>query len=173
MRVIGLRGCYYEPDICPLDALMLAFQVVQRALPQLELAADEDPSLQICIEFLREHMADKITLSDLSEQVHMSSRNLSKVFRDGVGTTPMRFLLKLRLNHSMKLLRHTDDTVEVVAEKCGFPDRYYFTRMLKKYRNTTPAAFRKNGRQREGDEEQDTYESEFDQSSPPPAKNPN
>ena len=55
---------------------------------------------------------------------------------------PMRYLIELRLNHAMKLLRHTDDSIEKIAEECGFPNRYYFTRMLSRYRRTTPAAFR-------------------------------
>ena len=42
----------------------------------------------------------------------------------------------------MKLLRHTDHSIEQIAEESGFPNRYYFTRMLSKYRKTTPAAFR-------------------------------
>ena len=58
----------------------------------------------------------------------------------------MRYLLELRLNTAMKLLRHTDHSIEQIARECGFGDRYYFTRIFTKHRQTTPAAFRKEAR---------------------------
>lgn len=54
----------------------------------------------------------------------------------------MRYINELRLNRAMNLLRHTDFSIEQIAAECGFPIRYYFTRMLSKYRKTTPATFR-------------------------------
>jgi len=46
----------------------------------------------------------------------------------------------------MKLLRHTDHSNEQIACECGFGDRYSFTRIFMKHRQTTPAAFRKQAR---------------------------
>jgi AraC-like DNA-binding protein len=134
-----------EPDISAMDTLQLAFHVLKEALPEIQSVPHQDPRLQRCIEFLREFMGDKITLDNLSKQARVSQRDLSTIFRDGVGSTPMRYLLKLRINDAMRRLRHTDATVECIADSCGFPDRYYLTRMLKKYRDTTPAAFRNYG----------------------------
>ncbi|MCB1093918.1 MAG: helix-turn-helix transcriptional regulator, partial [Verrucomicrobiae bacterium] len=84
----------------------------------------------------------KITLNDLSRFAGVSVRTLSTMFVSGTGFPPMRYLIELRLNHAMKLLRHTGHSIDQIADECGFPNRYYFTRMLAKYRKTTPAAFR-------------------------------
>jgi transcriptional regulator GlxA family with amidase domain len=46
----------------------------------------------------------------------------------------------------MKLLRHTDRSIEQIARECGFRDRYYFTRVFAKHRQTTPAAFRREAK---------------------------
>ena len=42
-----------------------------------------------------------------------------------------------------RLLRAGDLPIEDVARRCGFPNRYYFTRMFSKHRHMTPAAYRR------------------------------
>ena len=128
--------------INPLESLELAMLTVQHALPMFRLLSSEDSSLTHCIAHLREHLAERVTLTDLTRVAGVSARSLSHRFVRELGFPPMRYLIELRLNHAMKLLRHTDQTVEQIADRCGFSNRYYFTRMLSKYRKTTPAAFR-------------------------------
>lgn len=130
----------------PLDSLELALLTLRQAIPRFLLSAGTNSRLQRCIAYLDEHLTEKVTLAELARFAGLSVRTLSQQFVAKVGFPPMRYLLELRLNHAMKLLRHTDHTIEHIAEECGFPNRYYFTRMLSKYRRTTPAAFRDEGR---------------------------
>ena len=125
-----------------LDALQLALLAFQLALPELRQSSATDSRISQCVEYLREHLREKVVLADLVRFSGIKSRTLSNLFVSEVGFPPMRYLIELRLNHAMKLLRHTDDSIEKIAEECGFPNRYYFTRMLSRYRRTTPAAFR-------------------------------
>ena len=131
-----------KPPASPLEALELVLLAIQHALPQFQLSPQANPRLPACVNYLREHLRNKVTLADLARHSACSARALSQMFVTELGFPPMRYLIELRLNHAMKLLRHTDHTIEQIAEECGFPNRYYFTRMLSKYRKTTPAAFR-------------------------------
>lgn len=131
-----------QPPASPLDALELALLALQQALPQFQLSPHANSRLPACVDYLREHLRDKITLADLTRHSACSVRALSQMFVTELGFPPMRYLIELRLNHAMKLLRHTDHTIEQIAEESGFPNRYYLTRMLSKYRKTTPAVFR-------------------------------
>lgn len=126
----------------PFGPLELALLVLQRALPQFRNPASADSRLPRCIAYLRDHLREKVTLAELARFAGLSVRSLAHLFVAEAGLPPMRYLIELRLNHAMKLLRHTDHTIEQIAEECGFPNRYYFTRMIAKYRKTTPAAFR-------------------------------
>lgn len=130
----------------PLESLELALIALQHALPQFRLSTQSDARLPRCIAYLREHLTAKVTLAQLARFSGLSARTLAHLFVTEVGFPPMRYLIELRLNHAMKLLRHTHHTIEQIAEECGFPNRYYFTRMLAKYRKTTPAAFRAEAR---------------------------
>jgi len=128
--------------INPLESLELVLLSLQRALTQFQLSPNADARLPRCTSYLRDHLAEKVTLAQLAQFSGLGARTLSHLFVNELGCPPMRYLIELRLNHSMKLLRHTDHTIEQISEECGFTNRYYFTRMLAKYRKTTPAAFR-------------------------------
>jgi AraC-like DNA-binding protein len=95
------------------------------------------------LELIQQRFTEKLALKDVARAVGVSERVLSQVIRAETGFSPMRYLQELRLNHGMKLLRHTHESIDQIAEECGFPNRFYFTRMLAKHRQTTPAAFRK------------------------------
>ena len=72
----------------------------------------------------------------------LSVRSLNHLFRQQIETTPMRALLDFRLDKACRLLRHNNDSIEQIATEAGFPNRYYFSRMLKQHRGTSPAAYR-------------------------------
>ena len=65
------------------------------------------------------------------------------LFQQHVKKSQMRVLLDFRLDKACRLLRHDDASIELIAEDCGFPNRYYFSRMLKQLRGTSPAAYRR------------------------------
>jgi len=129
-----------------LDLIDLLTLVVRDRLPKLQapgfVGVDADRVLRI----LHERSTGGVTLHDLAEATHLTERSLSELVLRTTGFTPMRYLLELRLNTAMKLLRHTDRSIEQIARECGFGDRYYFTRIFTKHRATTPAAFRKEPR---------------------------
>ncbi|MCA8987500.1 MAG: helix-turn-helix transcriptional regulator [Planctomycetaceae bacterium] len=126
----------------PLETLELLLLVLQEGFPRFQLTANPDDRLERCVTYLQDHLKEKVTLAQLARFAGVSPRTLSWLFKSELGFPPMRYLIELRLNRAMKLLRHTDCSIEQIAEDCGFPNRYYFTRMLSRYRKTTPAAFR-------------------------------
>ena len=150
MRALLLRTCpklgpteqIKAEESHPLESLELALLALRVALPEFQ-ASRSDARLARCVAHLHEHLRDKITLRDLALLAGTSARTLAHIFASELGFPPMRYLIELRLNHAMKLLRQSDHSIEQIAEECGFPNRYYLTRMLSKYRRTTPAEFRR------------------------------
>lgn len=95
------------------------------------------------MEFLQNNLARRINADDAARAAGVSVRNLNHLFRSQVRMAPMSVLLSYRLDRACHLLRHTEQSIEQVAENCGFPNRYYFSRMLKQHRGVSPAAYRK------------------------------
>ncbi|HRQ89112.1 MAG TPA: AraC family transcriptional regulator [Bacteroidia bacterium] len=102
-----------------------------------------DPRVTRAMDFLQANLAKRINAEDAAKAAGVSVRNLNHLFRSQLRLAPMTVLLSYRLDRACHLLRHTDQSIEQVAENCGFPNRYYFSRMLKQHRGVSPAAYRK------------------------------
>lgn len=90
-----------------------------------------------------QHLDQEISVEQLSALACMSPRTFARRFRMETGTTPYRWLLAQRVLSAQRLLENTDETMEVVAARTGFPNaaalRHQFVRSL----NTTPNAYRR------------------------------
>jgi AraC-like DNA-binding protein len=101
-----------------------------------------DARVQRAMEFMHQHLSLKLTAEQVARHAGLSVRNLNHLFQQELQQPPMRVLLDYRLDEACRLLRHTDDSIETIAEQCGLVNRHYFSRMLRQYRNTSPAAYR-------------------------------
>jgi AraC-like DNA-binding protein len=81
-------------------------------------------------------------LDDLLKIAHMSNSNLMRVFRKATDQTPIEYLVRLRIQRSMALLRNTDLSITEIALEVGFNDGNYFTRQFRKANDVSPSAYR-------------------------------
>lgn len=81
-------------------------------------------------------------LKELSQMSHMCTSTLLSVFRKATGQTPIDYLVNLRIQRAMELLRQTDLTITEIAFEVGFNDSNYFTRKFRSINNMTPTQFR-------------------------------
>ncbi|WP_372846273.1 AraC family transcriptional regulator [Pontiella sp.] len=82
------------------------------------------------------------TLAELLEIAHMSRSNLMRVFRKATGQTPIEYLVRLRIQRAMAMLRNTDLSITEIAMAVGFNDSNYFTRQFRRILGESPRSFR-------------------------------
>ncbi|MFI7067832.1 GlxA family transcriptional regulator [Kribbella sp. NPDC050124] len=111
----------------------------QRAGDQAQFIMHHEPtadsgSLEPTMRWLRDHLGEPLTLSDIARQAAMSPRTLNRRFREQTGTTPLQWLLNHRVRHAQELLETTTLSIEEIATHCGFGTainlRQHFTRRL-------------------------------------------
>ena len=84
-------------------------------------------------EFIEKNYAGEISLNDLCKIAAMSKFYFIKTFSRYYGTTPMRFVLNMRLKKALGKLREGCPVTEAAFD-CGFNNLSYFTRQFtKKY----------------------------------------
>lgn len=81
-------------------------------------------------------------LSICSEKLNISVTYFQKIYKKTFGITCMQDIQKSKLDHAKKLLTHTNDTLQTIAEKCGY-DYSHFMRLFKKENGITPTDYRK------------------------------
>lgn len=102
-----------------------------------------DARLRHALDFMSAHLALKITAEQIARYAGLSVRNLNHLFRQEFQRPPMRVLLDYRLDQACALLRHSGASIDEIAEQCGLANRHYLSRMMRQYRNTSPAAYRR------------------------------
>jgi len=81
-------------------------------------------------------------LDELLKIAHMSRSNLMRIFRKATGQTPIDYLVRLRIQKAMDMLRNTDLSITEIALEVGFNDSNYFTRQFRGVIGKTPREFR-------------------------------
>lgn len=82
-------------------------------------------------DYLIDNIDGENKIETLAELVAMSSRNLSRVFKEKAGITILEYLTQLRIENARTLLSNTDYTLGQIAAKCGFKTARQLQRILK------------------------------------------
>lgn len=102
-----------------------------------------DGSLAPLLDWMAENLAQPLTVTCLARRVHLSPRTLDRRFREQLGVSPGRWLLRRRLDAARTLLETTDHTVEAVATQTGLSSAANLRRRFLDALGTTPAAYRR------------------------------
>ena len=93
--------------------------------------------------YIEDNLTRNITLPDAARHLGRSVSSLSH-FLQQEGTTFKKLLIEKRLAQAEKLLKeHPEMTIKEAADRSGFADAYYFSRLYRKNRGHTPGEFRK------------------------------
>jgi transcriptional regulator GlxA family with amidase domain len=76
----------------------------------------------------------------------MGLTGFSRAFQREFGTTPARYLTGVRVREAARLLLESALTIDEIAERAGFPNRAYFSRVFRKITREWPGGFRRRRR---------------------------
>ena len=94
------------------------------------------------LQYVTENYRRDLSLQDLADQFFMNPSYISQLFKKEVGETFTAYVARLRVAQACELLERGDSTVQDIAEKIGYRDYFYFTRLFKKLTGQTPTQYR-------------------------------
>ncbi len=103
---------------------------------------DVSPIVRQGIRYIKGHLNERIMLEDVAQYCCLSKYHFSHLFKKEVGVSIVDFINKLRLEKAKYYLETTDLTVQQIANKVGFQDANYFSRMFKKSNRLSPSEYR-------------------------------
>ena len=111
--------------------------------PEINWLPDRPPdSIHRALCYLETEYPKGLSVGDLARTAGLSVRGFAKIFKQTEGVTPGHFLSRVRVRESALLLANTPLSVEQIAERTGFPNRHYFSRVFKRVTGDSPAHFR-------------------------------
>lgn len=138
------------------DKLSFVFKNFQDMLDQMRQSMLESPGqpakvpqnavIRNIVLGIEENYGQKLLISDFAAKYRMNSSYLSQLFKQEVGVSFTDYLVNYRLNKAEQLLRDGRFSIEEISDKVGYEDHIHFNKMFKKYKQQTPAAYRKQQR---------------------------
>jgi len=101
-----------------------------------------DSRIKIAIRYMTDRYAEPITLSSVAEVVKLSPVYFGVLFKKETGLVFSDYLTKIRLNQAEYMIKTGKGNVTEVAQKCGFKDVFYFSRLFKKHKGTNPSTMK-------------------------------
>ncbi|MCR8854458.1 helix-turn-helix domain-containing protein [Lysinibacillus fusiformis] len=93
--------------------------------------------------YIQENFTKNITVNDIANECNWDRRKLCYVFEKRMGVSPLVYLTDLRIQKSKMLLRSSDFSIKEIADRVGYTDYFYFSRVFKKVTGLSPSIFRK------------------------------
>lgn len=96
--------------------------------------------IRATIKYMEENFETTITIDDLAKNVNISTYYLIKIFKQFTATTPIDYLINLRIENAITFLKR-DQTITETAHQLGFNNVNYFIKKFKERYKITPKKF--------------------------------
>ena len=146
LRIIDLDE--KKPDFYELD-ITICLQSMWRLLLEhitYEPQASRENSLEYdrikkILSYIEENYQNKITLNDIAGHIHLCESECTRLFKRHMNTTLFAFLQEYRIERSLEFLQD-DQPVSAVADKAGFSDPNYYSKVFAKIKECSPREYR-------------------------------
>ncbi len=92
--------------------------------------------------FIAEHPESDLSVGALAGRMHLSERQLSRVFRDELGAAPADYVEQARVERARSLLETEGAGLEAIAARCGFASAEVMRRAFHRRLATSPREYR-------------------------------
>ena len=117
------------------------YEVDMKSVIKPEIAS----AVEKAVEYIDEHFAEKITLSEIAKAANLSLSYFGVVFKKLNGVTPWEYITSKRVKKAIDIIRVDGySTIMELAETCGFDNVSNFNRMFKKYTGVVPSRYVNN-----------------------------
>lgn len=119
--------------------------VVSYFMKHAQKRIDElDKRLMKVMSYIKEHVGQEINLDMLADLACVTKAHLGRLFREGLGISPIQYVIRTRIQSAQRLLMTTGYSVRTIASEVGFNDVSYFIRIFKQNIGFTPQDYRES-----------------------------
>ncbi|MDO5415706.1 MAG: response regulator [Lachnospiraceae bacterium] len=97
-----------------------------------------DMLVEMARAYIEEHYQEKLTLSDISENLNISAGHLSSTFKKLTGTTLSDYIAAVKINRAKELIDTHQYLMYEISDMLGFDNPYYFSKVFKKVTGISP-----------------------------------
>jgi AraC-like DNA-binding protein len=125
-------------------ARLLASAVQAAASNRPKVSKLAQRRLNRAIEYIDAHLAEQVSLADISSAAGLGPMHFAAQFRAATGLRPHEYLLRRRVERAQDMLARTGMSVIDVALSVGFQTQAHFTTVFKRFAGESPCAWRRS-----------------------------
>lgn len=108
-----------------------------------KIPAGISPEVYICINYIRSHTNEPISVTDVANQIHRSVSYIGKKFKEELGFTIGAFITRCKLEEAKSLLTYSPKSLAEISNYLCFSSQPHFQTLFKKQYHITPLEYRK------------------------------
>jgi len=107
-------------------------------------------SIEKALSYVDDHYAEDVRISDMADACALSESHFRRTFENIMQMKPLDYVNFVRVKNACDMLEKSEDSIQEVSYKVGFPTLSTFNRNFRKVTGTTPNRWRRQS----GDQEQ-------------------
>lgn len=120
---------------------------IRKADEQTSYSQEIIDAVKKAVMIVQHNLDQAYTASGLSQQLNISRSYFSQCFKDLMGKTFNEYSRFIRIEKSKEYLLNTNNTIFWIAERVGYTDEKYFSRMFRELTGMLPSEYRQAGRE--------------------------
>ena len=119
------------------------YSVVARTAFSQYVSHDRREQVEQIVAYITENLDNSdLSVEKLSRMCNISSVHFRRIFSHIYHLSPVKFIILARINKAKELLMSESCPISEIAEKCGFENHYYFSKVFKSETQMSPSQFR-------------------------------
>ncbi|POY38611.1 AraC family transcriptional regulator [Solitalea longa] len=92
--------------------------------------------------YMKANIHKRLTVDEIAKKFNYSPSHYSTLFKQKEGVAPIDYFIRIKIRCACQLLAQSNLIIKEVAEKIGYDDPYYFSRIFKKVTGKSPHEYR-------------------------------
>lgn len=138
----------YDPELSDLTSesvLLYTFAFLGSKLLPLSSKNKQNDIVSTIKKYIDDNFSSTdFSLEHISRELSYNSKYISTVFKKHMGIGVVEYLNTIRIQHACTMMEQGFTSVNDVANKCGYSDAQYFSKVFKKKMELSPAAYIKS-----------------------------
>jgi len=118
-------------------------KLLQKHATYMLQTSNQERTVDLIIQYIKEHYCDDLSTAKLSEQFNLSSNYITNLLKQELGIRYNDYITQLRLEHAKELLVSTNLSVKNITSACGYYSQSHFTKLFVEKEGCTPIEYRK------------------------------
>jgi AraC-like DNA-binding protein len=124
------------------DAIYHQVMALLQSLKNFCEKPPSDPRLDRAFQRFAQDLTRSWTREEMASVACLGSTQFWRLCREHYGISPAEKLRRLRMDAAIRLMGDRKLTLSEIAERCGYPDYFVFSKIFKRTTRFTPTAFR-------------------------------